>query len=216
MATINQIDHSGVLPSSQVYEYFRRNWGWFLVAGVLLVLLGAASLGSVLLTGIYSVIALAVVVGISGFVQLIEGIQTRKWSGFFLHLLMGLLYISISILLLLNPYISLRAITLLLTGFFFTAGLFKMLSSLMIRFTRWGWTFLSGLVTFALAVLIWQSWPSSSLWVIGTFVGIDLLFYGWSIIVFAISSKAIANKITPVRKSRKLPRGPRENSEPLN
>jgi uncharacterized membrane protein HdeD (DUF308 family) len=189
------IDHSEVLPSSQIYDYFKKHWGWFLAAGIILVILGTISLGSVYITGIYSIIAFGILMGIGGFVQLIEGIQTKKWSGFFFHILLGLLYISSAIVLLMNPGISLATMTLVVAGFFFAAGLFRMLSSLIMRFTKWGWTFFSGLVTFVLAILVWKSWPVSSLWVIGTFVGIDLLFYGWSIIVFAFSSRAVAKRM---------------------
>jgi uncharacterized membrane protein HdeD (DUF308 family) len=35
-------------------------------------------------------------------------------------------------------------------------------------------------------LLIWSAWPESSLWVLGLFVGIDLLFHGWSWMMFAL------------------------------
>jgi uncharacterized membrane protein HdeD (DUF308 family) len=40
------------------------------------------------------------------------------------------------------------------------------------------WLLIDGIITFILAVLIWRSWPSSSEWVIGTLVGISMLFSG--------------------------------------
>jgi uncharacterized membrane protein HdeD (DUF308 family) len=193
-----RIDHSGILSSSEVYYYFKKNWGWFLFAGILLLVLGVLSLGSSFLTGVYSIIILAGILAIAGFIQLIEGISTRKWGGFFLHLLLGLLYIAVALVMFMNPVMSLTTFTLIAAGFFFTAGLFRMIGSLIIRFARWGWTFFSGLVTLVLAVLVWMSWPESSLWVIGTFVGIDLLFYGWSIIIFALASKKILRRMRDI------------------
>jgi uncharacterized membrane protein HdeD (DUF308 family) len=38
--------------------------------------------------------------------------------------------------------------------------------------------------------MIWGQWPSSSLWVIGLLVGINLLFTGWSLTMLAIASRA--------------------------
>lgn len=37
--------------------------------------------------------------------------------------------------------------------------------------------------------MIWQQWPWSGLWVIGLFVGIDLIFYGWSLVMVGLSAK---------------------------
>jgi len=192
------IDHSRILPASEIYGYIRRHWGWFLVSGILLIILGSLSLGSVFLTSLYSVIALGFFMGIGGLVQLFEGIQTRRWSGFFFHLLLGLLYISAAAVIFMSPGISLVTITFIIAALFFSAGLFRIISSLILRFRQWGWTFFSGLIAIALAVMILNSWPASSLWVIGTFVGVDLLFYGISIIAFAFSSRRVANKVTIV------------------
>jgi uncharacterized membrane protein HdeD (DUF308 family) len=171
------IDHSRILPSSEIMAYIRHHWGWFLVSGLLLIILGCLSLGSVFLTSLYSVIVLGFFMGVSGVVQLFEGIQTRRWSGFFFHLLLGLVYISAAAVIFMTPGISLITITFIIAALFFSAGLFRMISALVLRFRQWGWTFCSGLIAIALAVMILNSWPASSLWVIGTFVGIDLMFY---------------------------------------
>ena len=41
-----------------------------------------------------------------------------------------------------------------------------------------GWLLFDGVVTLILAVMIWRTWPSSTEWVIGTLVGISMLFSG--------------------------------------
>jgi uncharacterized membrane protein HdeD (DUF308 family) len=40
--------------------------------------------------------------------------------------------------------------------------------------------------------LIWRQWPASGVWVLGTFVGIDLIVNGmnWSIVAIAIRNGA--------------------------
>ena len=37
-----------------------------------------------------------------------------------------------------------------------------------------------------------QKWPPSALWVIGTFVAIELLFRGWAWVMFAFALRQIA------------------------
>jgi uncharacterized membrane protein HdeD (DUF308 family) len=65
-----------------------------------------------------------------------------------------------------------------------------MLSSVLIRFEQWGWVFFNGLITFLLGVMIYSDWPLSGLWVIGMFIGIDLILTGWSWIVLSLAARS--------------------------
>ena len=55
-------------------------------------------------------------------------------------------------------------------------GAMRLIFAMAEQFPGRGWVAFNGLVTFALGVMIWRQWPESGLWVIGTFVGIDLIF----------------------------------------
>jgi uncharacterized membrane protein HdeD (DUF308 family) len=44
-------------------------------------------------------------------------------------------------------------------------------------------------VDLILGVLILNRWPESSLWVIGLFIGIDLIINGWSWIALALDAR---------------------------
>ena len=56
----------------------------------------------------------------------------------------------------------------------------------------WGWVALSGIVTFALGCMIIAQWPASSLYVLGVFLGIDLIFIGsgWITMGLALKKRA--------------------------
>ena len=43
-----------------------------------------------------------------------------------------------------------------------------------------GWVLFDGIITLILGFLIWAHWPSSSVWVIGTLIGVSLIFSGIS------------------------------------
>ena len=60
----------------------------------------------------------------------------------------------------------------------FAVGIVRIASAMVNRFSGWGWTVISGIMSVLLAVLIWQDFPENALWVIGLFVGIDLIFAG--------------------------------------
>jgi uncharacterized membrane protein HdeD (DUF308 family) len=86
-----------------------------------------------------------------------------------------------------DPVRAATVITLLLAASFFVGGLLRIIFSLVVRFHAWPWVLLTGAVDLILGVLIFSGWPESSLWVIGLFVGIDLLFHGWSWMILALT-----------------------------
>jgi uncharacterized membrane protein HdeD (DUF308 family) len=47
-----------------------------------------------------------------------------------------------------------------------------------------------GIITFVLGMLVLVQWPASGLWVIGLFIGIDLIFYGAAWMALALGLRA--------------------------
>jgi uncharacterized membrane protein HdeD (DUF308 family) len=102
------------------------------------------------------------------------------WSGYFLHLLSGLLSIVVGVMCLRAPVDALLGLTLLMACLLMTGGVFKIIVACVYRFEAWGWPLLSGIIDLALGVLICMEWPVSALWVLGLFVGISLVFRGFN------------------------------------
>ena len=84
----------------------------------------------------------------------------------------------VGLLFLRAPLNALAVLTLLIACFLMVGGVFKIVSAVSYRFAAWGWSLASGIIDVILGVMIWQEWPASALWVIGLFVGINLLFRG--------------------------------------
>lgn len=63
----------------------------------------------------------------------------------------------------------------------------RIVAALVERFPGWGWVF-NGVITLAVGLMIWRQWPESGLWVIGTFVGIDLIVTGatWAALAIGV------------------------------
>jgi uncharacterized membrane protein HdeD (DUF308 family) len=175
----------------------RRNWGWFLALGVIMVVVGTAAL-------VYSVVATITAVILFGWLLLIDGILqgvmafwTRQWSGFFLHVLAGVLSVIVGLILVTNPAEGAVTLTLLLAVFFMVGGLFRIITPLVMQFPTWGWSVLVGVIDVVLGLLIWNRWPWDGLWVIGTFVGIGLIFRGWSHVMFGLAVRSLPNPEKP-------------------
>ena len=159
-------------------ENIRNNWGWFFALGLLLIALGAAVIGSSYYATVFSVILFGFFLLAAGVIQIAQAFLARKWSGLFLSLLLGVLYIVTGFLCVAKPTVTAIGLTFWIAAFCFVAGLFRMLTSLILRFDQWGWVFFNGLVTFILGVMIYSDWPISGLWVIGIFIGVDLILSG--------------------------------------
>jgi len=108
----------------------------------------------------------------------------RSWRGFFLFLLVAILYGVTGLLTLAHPIAVAAGLTLMLAPALMVAGTFRIIVSLAERFRSWGWVLLNGILAVLLGIMIVMEWPASSLWVLGTFVGIDLIANGitWSVL----------------------------------
>src|SRR5208283_3535380 len=87
-----------------------------------------------------------------GVAQLVGAFWTHDWSGFFLMLLMGVLYIVLGLLFIRQPFQAAEASTLLLACTLIVSGVFRIVGSLMHRFAQWGWLFFGGVLNLALGV----------------------------------------------------------------
>jgi uncharacterized membrane protein HdeD (DUF308 family) len=67
-------------------------------------------------------------------------------------------------------------------------GVFRLTFAAALQAPRWGWGWLNGALSLGIGILIIMSWPVSSLYIIGLFIGIDLIFTGWTYIMYGMSA----------------------------
>jgi uncharacterized membrane protein HdeD (DUF308 family) len=170
-------------------EEVRRRWGWFLVLGVLLVILGMVALGCSVSMTLVTMKFVGWLLIIGGALEALHAGWCKGWGGFFIELLTGLLYVVVGFMIVANPGYSALALTLLIAMFLTFGGMFRIVIALIMRVPNWGWLLLHGAVNLVLGIAIWRQWPLSGLWVIGLFVGIDMLLNGWSLIMLSLAAK---------------------------
>jgi len=170
---------------------FRHNWGWFLGLGAILIVAGTIALGSSVLATLVYVIFYGWLLLIIGVIEAVQAFWQRKWGGILVHLLGGILAAVVGLIIVANPGAGALVLTLILAVFFMVTGLFRIMAALMMRFPHWGWLLVSGVITLALGIFIWRQWPVSGLWVIGLFIGIDMIFVGWSWVMAALAARRL-------------------------
>lgn len=163
------------------------HWQRLLWIGAALIVLGCialfTSVGSTLLT----VILLGSFLLAGAIVRLIECFHTPGWRGLFSNLLLAVLYGVSGLYMIVRPGLSALSLTMLIGGFLIVGGILRVIVAIAGRFQSWGWSALGGALSALLGVLVLRQWPVSGLWVIGTFVGIDLIMHGWTSIMLALA-----------------------------
>jgi uncharacterized membrane protein HdeD (DUF308 family) len=166
-------------------EQVRRSWGWFLVFGILLMMLGVVCVGKAQTATTFSILALGWVLVISGVFWLVNSFFAFNWHGFFLCLLSAIIRVATGYLLIRHPDAGAEAVTMLLAILFIVGGLFRAIASSVIQFPRWGWMTFAGLVSVALGIYLLMTWPAASIFFFGLAIGIDLIFDGAALVGFA-------------------------------
>jgi uncharacterized membrane protein HdeD (DUF308 family) len=177
-------------------DALRGNWFWFVILGASLVVLGIVALGSVVIASLAAAAAIGVLLLLGGAAEVVGAFWCRAWSGFFLELLSGVLSIVVGLLFLRAPVGALAALTLLVACFLMASGVFKIVAAVAYRFAAWGWSLASGVIDLILGVMIWQEWPASALWVIGLFVGINLVFRGFNWVALGLALRSLPKPVT--------------------
>jgi uncharacterized membrane protein HdeD (DUF308 family) len=177
------------VPSGETASFRRHSW-LFLVLGLVCILVGLLAIGAPHVATLKSVAVIGWLLLITGVTEVFHAVMVRNLRGFALHLLSAALYLVVGLFVLEDPDRAAGVLTLLLAASFLVGGLLRILFSLVERFPAWPWVVLNGAVDLFLGVLIWRGWPESGLWVIGLFVGIELLLHGWSLVVLALTVRA--------------------------
>ncbi|MDB6068195.1 MAG: acid-resistance rane protein [Pedosphaera sp.] len=171
-----------------------RHRVWFIALGVALIALGIVAIATAILTTLISVVVFGWLLLIGGVIQSVHAFWVRPWSGLLLELLIGVLNIVVGLLIVANPGVGALGLTLLIAAFFIVGGLFRIIASADNPFPSRGWAIAGGLVNLLLGILIWAHWPATAFWVIGLFIGVDLIFTGWWFITLAFLTR---KTITP-------------------
>ena len=157
----------------------RAKWGWIVALGVVYLIAGFIALGSVALATVASVFIVGVMMIVAGVAEVFSAFQIKGWGKFLLWVLLGVLYIIAGFVTFQNPLLAAVLLTLVLGASLVASGIMRIILAFsMKRETPWIWVVLSGVITLLLGLLILAKWPVSSLYILGLFLGIDLIMAG--------------------------------------
>ena len=173
-----------------------KSLNWSIALSILLILAGLFAI----LVPPVSGLAITLIFGwsmiFSGIAHFVFAFKTHTTGGVLWELLVGAIYLFTGVYLILHPLSALIALTLILAIYLFFEGIVEIIQSFQLR-PRHGanWLLFDGIVTLVLAIMIWRSWPANTVWVIGTLVGISMIFSGFSRLMLSLAAKRAFSQI---------------------
>jgi uncharacterized membrane protein HdeD (DUF308 family) len=159
--------------------------------GVVYLIAGIIALGSLMEATVATVLVVGVMMIVSGVAEVISAFQVRTWGKFFLWLALGALYIVAGFFAWDNPLLTAAVLTLFLGASLAASGVVRIVLAFgMPSGSPWIWVAVSGAVTTLLGIVVLAHWPVSSLFVLGLFLGIDLVIAGAGWIVLGLGLRS--------------------------
>jgi uncharacterized membrane protein HdeD (DUF308 family) len=167
----------------------KESVGWSIVLSILMIMAGTLAIAIPLAAAIAMNILVGWLLVFSGGVRLVFAWHLRHNRGLIWELILGILYAAIGTDVLLNPVLGLVSLALALAAYLLVEGVLEFVLSFRLRPAPGsGWLLLDGIVTLVLAFMIWRLWPSGSIWVVGTLVGISMVFSGVSRLMLSLAA----------------------------
>lgn len=169
------------------------HWRAYLATGIVMVLLGFAA---VALPNLFS-LSIEILVGwlffAGGIIRAATLIRRRHLPGYWWSVGGAVTAIGLGLLLIARPLQGVAVLTLIMAAMFMVEGVTAIFVAFDFRthVANWGWTLFGGIVNLALACLIWVQWPSSAAWIIGLYVGINMIFIGIPLITTAFAARNV-------------------------
>ena len=171
-------------------ETLGLRWQTFVVLGVVLVALGIFAMGAASLATLASVLVFGWALIVGGILQTVHAIFQKGWGGRALDILTGVLFIGVGLVTVWRPVPSAIALTLVIAMALVIRGAFSILVATADRFPRWGWAVAYGVISVILGLTIAAQMPTIALWVIGFFVGIELLVDGVTMAMTGMAARS--------------------------
>jgi len=164
--------------------------GWFTALGVLMIVVGVVAVGTPLLATLAMNVFIGWMLAFIGAAEVVHAFSSRGWGGFLWQLLIGALTTLAGLFMVFYPLRGAITLTLVIAVWMIVAGILRIVLGFGLRPAPGsGAVIVSGVLALLLGVIVYSGWPASGAWVIGTIVGINLIFSGWGVMACAAAAR---------------------------
>jgi uncharacterized membrane protein HdeD (DUF308 family) len=170
---------------------------WYLAAAVVLIVLGIFGIAEPGLAGLGVTLLIGWLLVIGAVMHFMAAFKGGSAKQVIFQVLVGSVYLIGGVYFLTHLIMATETLTLLLSGIILAEGVIEIVSYFRMRLEGASfWLLINGVITLLLGCLIWFHWPSSSIWAIGTIVGINLLITGISRLMFGLAARKLLKHAT--------------------
>ncbi|HWF84915.1 MAG TPA: DUF308 domain-containing protein [Vicinamibacterales bacterium] len=170
-----------------------RSTTWSIVLSVLMIAAGVLAIFVPVIAGVAVTALVGWLLIFSGLLHLAFAWRGGRASAVLWEILLGVVYGAIGFYMLARPVAGLASLTLAIAIYLLFEGGLELALSFQLRPAPGsGWLLVDGIITLVLAVMIWGTWPSSAVWVVGTLVGISMFFSGITRLMLSMAVRRIA------------------------
>ncbi len=172
------------------------NPAWFTALGAVMIVVGFIAIGSPFAVTLAVNVLVGWILVFTGIAELAHAFSCQGWGGFLWQLLIGVLTAGAGLMLVFYPLAGAVTLTLVLAIWLIVGGIMKLMMGFKLRPAPGsGLIIFGGAMGLLLGIIIYSEWPSSAAWVIGTLVGINLIFDGWGMVGHAAAVKTVESAI---------------------
>jgi uncharacterized membrane protein HdeD (DUF308 family) len=184
------------MPTQNITDDVKKRSAWSIAMGVLTAVLGVFLIIYPFATAMITTVLLGWILILVGVAEFVFALHTQTVGNFFLKILLGVLYVCAGIALAFLPIEGVIVLTGVLgTLLLIQAGLLTVTAFQMKPIDGWGWYLADAIASLLLGVLIFVKWPNSSMWAIGTLVGVAVLVGGISRVMIAAKIRSGAGQL---------------------
>lgn len=172
-------------------DVLRKHSTWFIVYGVIMILLGAFAIVAPGVAGLTVALMVGWLLLFGGAFGLFAVISAGRGApAFWWNFLTSALYFLAGLTVLASPIAGLLTLTVILAAYLLAGGVIRIMMAMGYRSHApgaWGWLLISGIIDIVLSLIIMLGLPGTAVWVIGLMVGINLVMMGISIVMVALA-----------------------------
>lgn len=178
-------------------DIVRQASTWSIVWGVLLIVFGMLAVGSPFLAALAVNVVIAWLIVLAGAIHLTLAFSAHGAGSFIWKLLVGVAYLAFGGYLIVHPVLAVASLTLILASLFLIEGILNIILFFKMRAMRGSsWVLIDGVITLLLGLMIYAQWPSSSVWAIGTLVGVSMILSGITRMMLSFAVRKTADVVT--------------------
>lgn len=178
-------------------DVVRQASTWSILWGVLLIVLGMLAVASPMVAAVAVNVVIAWLIVVAGVVHLVLAFHAHGAGSLIWKLLVGLAYLVFGVYLITHPVLGVVSLTLVLASLFLVEGILNIVLFFKMRSMQGSsWILGDGIITLLLGLMIYLQWPSSSIWAIGTLVGVSLIISGITRVMLSFAVRKGATAIS--------------------